>query len=109
MSCFQSLSDAVTFCETTTSSSKKPVSDSQGVTPHHQEMIFQSSIHKSLVARPVATFFNSSFSLPSPPLPPQKIANLSLARKSRLKTFTRRNDHRYFSVKFLSFFIIVSV
>lgn len=67
MSCFQSLSDAVTFCETTTSSSKKPVSDSQGVTPHHQEMIFQSSIHKSLVARPVATFFNSSFSLPSPP------------------------------------------
>ena len=69
MSCFQSLSDAVTFCETTTSSSKKPVSDSHGVTPHHQEMIFQSSIHKSLVARPVATFFNSSFSLPSPPSP----------------------------------------
>lgn len=67
MSCFQSLSDAVTLCETTTSSSKKPVSDSQGVTPPHQEMIFQSSIHKSLVARPVATFFNSSFSLPSPP------------------------------------------
>ena len=79
MSCFQSLSDAVTFCETTTSSSKKPVSDSQGVTPHHQEMIFQSSIHKSLVARPVATSFNSSFSLPS--TPSQKNRQLILGKE----------------------------
>ena len=81
MSCFQSLSDAATFCETTTSSSKKPVFNSQGVTLHHQEMIFHSSIHKSLVARPVATFFNSSFSLPSPPLPSPKNRQLILGKE----------------------------